>query len=286
MTAFKGVPDGTDRAANDVAPKPMSQAVMSQPTPPPRPSSDDATSWLILGAMLALSIGTHVVTVVNLPSRVGGVVKNTRVEMEFYEPPPPPPPPKVEEPEPPKPVEPPKVKLKPPPVKVAEVKPPPENAPPPPNEEPPPEASTKPVPLVVGISMSSTTEGGTFAVGVGNTTYGKADNTPTDPSKVQAYRAPKYVPPGGADTEPQLVNEVKPPYPEEAKKNDIEGDVLVRITVDENGDVTNVKVVKGLGFGLDEAAVAALKKYKFKPATKGGEAVGTTIMFTFRWYLD
>lgn len=283
MTAFKSVPDGTEKAANDVAPKPMSTAVMSQP-PPQRASNDDAMSWIILGAMLAISIGTHVVTVVNLPSSVPGGPKNQRVEMEFYEPPPPPPP-KVEEPEPPKPVEPPKVKLKPPPVKVAEVKPPPD-APPPPNEEPPPEASTKPVPLVVGISMSSTTAGGTFAVGVGNTTYGKADTTPTDPSKVQAYRAPKYVPPGGADTQPEVANEFKPPYPEEAKKNDIEGTVVLKITVDENGAVIDAKVVKGLGFGLDEASVAAIRKFKFKPATKGGEAVGTTLTYNFSWFLD
>lgn len=254
-------------------------------SPPPRGSSDDLVSWTILGAMLALSIGTHIVTVINLPDRIDGASKNRRVEMEFYEPPPPP---KVEEPkpEPPKPVEPPKVKLKPPPVKVAEVKPPPEQAPPPPNEEPPPEASTKPVPLVVGISLSSTTAGGTFAVGAGNTTYGKADSTPTDPSQVKAYRAPKYVPPGGADTAPELMSDFKPPYPEEAKKNDIEGDVLLRVTIDENGNVTDVKVVRGLGYGLDEAAVAAMRKHKFKPATKDGEAVGTTIPFNFRWYLE
>jgi protein TonB len=263
----------------------MSSAVMPPPPQSPRPSNDDATSWLVLGVMLALSIGTHAVTVVSLPSSLGAAPKNRHVEMEFYEPPPPPPP-KVEEPEPPKPVEPPRVKLKPPPVKVAEVKPPPEAAPPPPNAEPPPEASTKPVPLIVGISLSSTTEGGTFAVGVGNTTYGKADNTPTDPSKVQAYRAPRYVPPGGADTQPEVSSEFKPPYPEEAKKNDVEGTVVLRITVDENGTVIDAKVVKGLGFGLDEASVAAIRRFKFKPATKGGEAVGTTLTYNFSWYLD
>ena len=249
---------------------------------PASSSSDDLVSWIILAVMVTLSVGTHAVTVVFLPDKVDHASRNKHVEMEFYEPPPPP---KVEEPkpEPPKP-DPPKVKLPPPPVKVAVVKPPPD-APPPPNEEPPPEASTKPVPLVVGISMSSTTAGGTFAVGVGNTTYGKADK-PVDPSTVQAYRAPKYLPPGGTDTEPAILQDFKPPYPDEAKKNDIEGTVLLRIWVDENGDVTDAKVVKGLGFGLDEASLAAIRKHKFKPATKDGQPTGFIMMFNFSWFLD
>ncbi len=283
MSANDPVTEGTNASAPGVASsKTMSTAVMQQPSAP-RPSSDETVSWIILGVMLALSIGTHLVTVVLLPERSGERTKNKHVEMEFYEPPPPPP--KVEEPEPPKP-EPPKEKVKPPPVKVAEVKPPPIDAPPPPNEEPPPEASDKPVPLVVGISMSSTAAGGTFAVGAGNTTYGKADTTPTDPSQIKAYRAPKYVPPGGADTQPELVGDYKPPYPEEAKKNEIEGTVVLKVTIDEEGVVTDVKVLRGLGFGLDEAAAAAMRKHKFKPAVKDGEKVGTTITFNFSWYLE
>jgi len=261
----------------------MSTAVMQQP-PAQRPSShDDTVSWIILGVMLALSISTHLVTVVLLPDRMGSGKKHQKVEMEFYEPPPPP---KVEEPEPPKP-DPPKEKVKPPPVKVAEVKPPPIDAPPPPNDEPPPQASDKPVPLVVGISMSSTAEGGTFALGVGNTTYGKADKTPTDPSQVKAYRAPRYVPPGGADTQPELLGEgYKPPYPEEAKKNEVEGTIVLKVTIDEDGNVTDARVLRGLGFGLDEAAASAMRRHKFKPATKDGEKVGTTITYNFSWYLE
>jgi protein TonB len=277
------MPDGTPQAEKDVAPKPMSTAVMNPPPPSPRPSSDDATSWIILGVMLALSVGTHAVTVWNLPSQIAVGSKNKHVEMEFYEPPPPPPPPKVEEPEPPKPIDPPKVK---PVVKVLDVKKPVEEAPPPPNEEPPPETPQKPVPIVVGISMSSTTEGGTFAVNVGNTTVGKADSTPTDPSQVKAYRAPKYAPPGSADVEPVVLDQFKPPYPEEAKANDVEGTVVLKVTIDETGKVTDVKVQKGLGFGLDEASMLGIRKTKFQPAKKNGEPVGYTFLYNFSWYLD
>ncbi|MFO0601056.1 MAG: TonB family protein [Myxococcaceae bacterium] len=207
--------------------------------------------------------------------------------MEFYEPPPPPPPPpKVEEPEPPKP-DPPKIKIKPPPVKVAEAPPPPkEEAPPPPNDTPPPETPQKPVPIVVGISMSSTTAAGGFAVQVGNTTYGKASDKITDPSQVKAYSAPKYVPPGGADTDPTVLSEVKVPYPEEAKKNEIEGSVRLRVTVDETGKVVNVSIISGPGYGLNEAARDAVLRFKFRPATKGGEAVGTTFPYTYTFLLE
>lgn len=258
---------------------------MSAVSTHPRPQNDDVTTWVIFGVTLLLSVGTHVATVISLPSELGAKQKNRHVEMEFIEPPPPQP--KVEEPkpEPPKPPDPPKVKLPPPPVKVAEVKPPPEQAPPPPNSEPPPE-NTPPAPIVVGISLDSTTAAGGFAVNTGNTTYGKADSTPTDPSNVKAYRAPKYVPPGGADTEPGVLDEVKPPYPPEALRNEIEGTVVLKVTIDEHGNVTDVKLLKGLGFGLDEASIASMRKRKFKPATKGGEAVGTTITFNYSWYLD
>ncbi|MBL8924451.1 MAG: energy transducer TonB [Myxococcaceae bacterium] len=260
----------------------MSTAVMPPPSSPPR-SNEDLVSWAILVGAFVLSITTHVATVINLPEQLALTGRNKYVEMELYQPPPPPP--KVEEPkpEPPKPDPP---KAKPPPVKVAEVKPPPEQAPPPPNQEPPPETDAKPVPLVVGISLSSTTEGGSFAVNTGNTTYGKADSTPTNPADVKAYRAPKYVPPGGADTQPEVANEFKPPYPDDAKKNEIEGTVVLKVTIDEDGKVTDVKVLKGLGYGLDEASIAAMRRFKFKPATKGGEAVGTTITYNYSWYLE
>jgi protein TonB len=245
---------------------------------------DDSMSLLLFAGMLALSLGAHVVGILVLPERLA-VASRQRVEMEFYEPPPPPPPPKEEEP--PKPLEPPKPKIKPPPVKLAEAPPPPkEDAPPPPNDTPPPETPQKPVPIVVGISMSSTTAAGGFAVQVGNTTYGKASDKIVDPKDVKAYSAPKYAPPGGADTEPVLLGEVKIPYPEEAKKNEIEGSVRLKVTLDDNGAVEQVAVISGPGYGLNEAAREALRRFRFKPATKGGEAVGYTFIYTYTFLLD
>ncbi len=248
-------------------------------------SDDDKSLWFLAG-FFALSLIAHAATIRYLPEAMMRAERPKATEMEFYEPPPPPPPPepKVEEPEPPKPVE--KIKIKPPPVKVAEAPKPKEEAPPPPNEEPPPETPQKPVPIVVGISMSSTTAAGGFAVQVGNTTYGKASDKIVDAANVKPYSAPKYVPPGGADTDPVSLGEIKVPYPEEAKKNEIEGSVRMKVTIDPEGHVTDVAVINGPGYGLNEAALAAMRKFRFKPAMKGGEAVGTTIVYTYTFLLD
>lgn len=247
---------------------------------------DDTKSLMLFGGMLLLSMIVHAVLIQVLPERMAMNGPPKRVEMEFYEPPKPPPPPEEVKPEPPKPLEPPKIKLKPPPVKVDAPPPVKQEAPPPPNDAPPPETPSKPVPIVVGISMSSTTAAGGFAVQVGNTTYGKASDKVTDPSQVKAYSAPKYAPPGGADTEPVALGEVKVPYPDEAKKNEIEGSVRLKVTLDPTGIVTEVAVISGPGYGLNEAAREALRKFKFKPATKGGEAVGYTFVYTYTFLLD
>ncbi len=62
-------------------------------------------------------------------------------------------------------------------------------------------------------------------------------------------------------------------YPEIAKKSGIEGKVYVIAYVNENGDVDDVKVLKGIGGGCDEAAVRAVKATKFTP----GKAKGTNV---------
>lgn len=222
----------------------------------------------------------HFVALAAMPNLKPRTAENRTAEMELYTPPPPPPP-KTEEAEAPKPPRP-----KPPPVKTAEVKLPPKPmAPPPPNDAPPAEP-TKPAPLVVGISLSSTTAQGGFAVQVGNTTYGKSSDSVVDPSQVKPYSGPRYVPPGGADTEPAVLGEVRIPYPEEARTHEIEGSVRLKVTLDAEGTVQAVAVVSGPGYGLNEAARDALRRFHFKPATQGGESVGYTFIYTYTFLLD
>lgn len=232
-----------------------------------------------------LSLAAHVGLFVWLPDRAQrpSLVSN-RVELEILElpPPPPPEPPPPPPPEPPKPVPPPpKPKLV---EKVEAPKPRPTEPPPP--SEPAAEPPSKPVPVVVGISLSNTAAGGSFAAPVGNTAYGRSGATAVDPSSVKPYAAPRYAPPGGADKEPSIVSEVRIVYPEEARRAGVEGSVRLKVTIDETGKVTEVAVLAGPGYGLDEAARDALRRFRFTPATQKGEAVRYSFFYTYTFLLD
>jgi protein TonB len=72
---------------------------------------------------------------------------------------------------------------------------------------------------------------------------------------------------------------VMPKYTLEARQADIEGVVRVEVTVDETGQVVNARVVTGLGYGLDDAALVAARASTFEPATRCKKPViGTTIL--------
>jgi periplasmic protein TonB len=78
---------------------------------------------------------------------------------------------------------------------------------------------------------------------------------------------------GGGVSAPELLFKVDPEFSEEARKAKTAGDVLVDLWVDEKGNPSHVHVVRGIGMGLDEKAVAAVKLYKFKPAMENGKPV-------------
>ena len=78
--------------------------------------------------------------------------------------------------------------------------------------------------------------------------------------------------------EPGVVNptykvKVKPKYPESAKKAEKEGTVILQATIDENGIPKDIVALTNLGFGLEAAAIEALKKTTFRPATKAGKPI-------------
>jgi TonB family protein len=70
-----------------------------------------------------------------------------------------------------------------------------------------------------------------------------------------------------------IVSKPSPTYTDEARKLGIEGEVLVEVIFQASGQVQTVRVVKGLGHGLDEAALHAAEQIRFKPALQEGHAV-------------
>ena len=65
----------------------------------------------------------------------------------------------------------------------------------------------------------------------------------------------------------------KPEYTAEAKQLKIQGDVLLQVIFKASGEVQVVRVLQGLGHGLDQNAEAAARKVRFKPARENGQPV-------------
>lgn len=83
--------------------------------------------------------------------------------------------------------------------------------------------------------------------------------------------------PGSGIQPPTLLREVKAEYTEEARRRGLKGEVVMEIVVRSTGTVGEVKVLEGLGSGLDERAVAAVKQWRFSPARRMGQPVDVVV---------
>lgn len=204
---------------------------------------------------------------------------------------------------------------------VAPPPPPPEPEPPPPPPPPPPrevhqaprEAKPRPLPVrpmtqadavprdappterpafaidagappTFGFSLESTTEGGNGpAMPVGNTLQVPAG--PKVPGEKRPLAAPAAV--YEVTKMPVMRHRCRGAYTAEARQAEIEGTVVLDLLVDEEGHAREIKVVEGLGHGLDEAAVAALRACPFVPGEREGKPVVTRIRsFKIRFFLQ
>lgn len=89
---------------------------------------------------------------------------------------------------------------------------------------------------------------------------------------------------GGGVSPPSVLFKVEPEYSEEARKAKFQGTVVLFVVVDEKGNPRELKVVRPLGLGLDQKAIEAVEKWKFRPGMKDGHAVPVqaTIEVNFR----
>ncbi len=88
----------------------------------------------------------------------------------------------------------------------------------------------------------------------------------------------------GGVSAPTLLHKVEPEYSEEARKAKYQGVVILYIEVDPSGRAQNVRVLHSLGLGLDEKAIEAVRKWKFRPGYKDGRpvTVAATVEVNFR----
>lgn len=70
---------------------------------------------------------------------------------------------------------------------------------------------------------------------------------------------------------PEVIEEVEPKYPPERYEEGLDVKVIVRVDIDDSGNVTRASVFNSGGHGFDEAALTAARRWKFKPALQNGE---------------
>jgi len=167
---------------------------------------------------------------------------------------------------------------------------------PPPMEAPKvPPMSAEPLNLTgAGVSANLTSSNGEGTVHVGSTAYGDPTVDPMRP-RPRRRRAPPMRPPPMRRAPavvyvkrlPQVVRVDKPVYPRRARREQIEGTVKLRVTIGKDGKVLRVTVIKRLGYGLDEAAVRAIRKARFRPAYgSDGRPMRHTITYKFRFQIE
>ncbi len=134
---------------------------------------------------------------------------------------------------------------------------------------------------MVGMSPRSTTAAGTFAVAVGDTLFGPMPRVARDGSGSGPAVAPAPV----VRAPPKVKTAPRIPYPQEAALRGVQGSVVMRVAIDASGRVTSVGLIEGAGGGLDEAAMAAMRAFRFEPATEDGKPVASEIRYTYRFAL-
>jgi TonB family protein len=127
---------------------------------------------------------------------------------------------------------------------------------------------------IESASRGSGTDGG---VGSGaGTGIGEGDGPGIGPGSGGGTGGGPYRP-GSGIVPPRLLREVKADYTEQARQRGIEGEVVLEIVVRSDGAVGEIRVVRSLGYGLEDRATAAVRQWRFAPATRLGRPVDVLV---------
>lgn len=154
-------------------------------------------------------------------------------------------------------------------------------------------ASSQPPPPVAAprrfaVSLEATVPGG--GVAVPTAAPGTAPALRATPGGTSDRPdAPAYV--VEPDSAPSLLAqpdaaEMRALYPDGARRAGLEGDVRLELDVSATGEVTDSRVVRGAGNGFDEVAQRLVRRFRFRPATRGGKAVPATVTWTYKFRLE
>jgi protein TonB len=82
-----------------------------------------------------------------------------------------------------------------------------------------------------------------------------------------------------------LIKKVRPKYPKQARKQHVEGTVIMRATIAKDGTISDLQLVSGDPL-LTQAALDAVKKWKYRPYLKDGQAVDVETQITVNFQLS
>ncbi len=145
-----------------------------------------------------------------------------------------------------------------------------------------------------GVALGNgggSSEGVAIPTAGGPRASGGGASGPATPKTV-TKKAAQQLAPAAADActqpvvRPKRSVSVQAKYTKDARQAEIEGLVRIEVTVDEGGHVIAARLLSGLGYGLDEAALDAARKCVFEPATLCGKAVVGTAVVAQRFELE
>jgi len=158
-----------------------------------------------------------------------------------------------------------------------------------PAAEPPPKAAENQALDALpdfGVSLTGGVNGTGVALPVG--AGGPARERGVERVVRKAAPVAAALPSDGCDeppAKPKPISVPQPAYTDDAQAAAIEGKVRVQLTVDETGKVVDVKLIQGLGHGLDEAALQAARRASFEPALRCGRPARATFTIAMRFKL-
>ena len=102
-------------------------------------------------------------------------------------------------------------------------------------------------------------------------------NSPADPLSLEMMKPCGYGTPPPCATAPRAIYSPGPHYSKKARKEKVQGTVVLWAIVDREGRAKVIRVSRSVGSGLDEEAIKAVSKWKFEPGTSGGVPVPVQI---------
>jgi TonB family protein len=171
------------------------------------------------------------------------------------------------------------------------------STPKPPEPKPAPPLKAEPLPAVIapiitapadtrsriGVLTQTTAENDSHGPGAGGGAgtgkgagLGEGDGSGIGPGSGGGTGGGPYRPGSGVEP-PRLLREVKADYTEDARQRGIAGDVVLEIVVRRDGTVGDVRILQGLGGGLNDRAVQAVRQWRFSPARRLGTAVDVIV---------